>query len=377
MAPHLHLARQNFADLTQQPAAEPTPQPLQLAPGEFAILANANARGFQSAWRRGAFTGLRQEDIFVSHQATESEGMLRTALQHGYKALFFCGGDGTITHFLNDLRAALPNPIHQPYVGVIRLGTGNAVADTLRCGRAVDDLARLQDLTATAITPLPLLETEGLLCPFAGCGVDAQILNEYIALREKLAGTPLHKVVTGVRGYLVTGIFKTAPMMAATRTQQRVIAINEGATAYAVDKNGRILEHFRRGDVLYDGPMLMAAAGTIPYYGYRLRMFPAARLQADHFQLRIGMMNPLMAVYRLRRMWRGDLDQAQGAFDFLAQRVRLEFDAPMPFHIAGDAVGYRREVTFARCGRLFNFVRPLGASVLPLASTRLRTAAAR
>src|SRR5690606_30599267 len=109
-----------------------------------------------------------------------------------------------------------------------------------------------------------------------------------------------------------------------------------------------------------------AMVGSIPFYGYGLRMFPAATRLPDFFQVRVADMNPMAVVANLPRLWRGDLDRRHGVHDFVAQKVRFEFDGDVPFHIAGDAKGYRRDVTFSMSQRSFEFVRPLekGADIV-------------
>ena len=69
-----------------------------------------------------------------------------------------------------------------------------------------------------------------------------------------------------------------------------------GAVAFV---SGRTVEELAPGALLYRGPAMLVAAGTIPFYGYALRMFPFAGQRPGHLQLRLGTVNPLAAVANL------------------------------------------------------------------------------
>jgi len=332
--------------------------------GQYAVLVNRNARGFARAWRRGLFDGVPEDDLYVSSTLEESRSMVREIVESGYDSVFGAGGDGTIAHLVNSVRAVAPSISRQPRIGILRMGTGNALASFTRTDKAQADVTRLVRGTAVDAVHVPFIECEGSLTPFAGCGADARVLNDYIALKDKVADTPLERALTGVHGYLASGILKTVPSLLSPRTTRRIFVINDAPIAYAVNQHGDILETFRRGEVLYSGTALMAAVGSIPVYGYDMKMFPAANRLPGHFQVRVAQMSPLMVVPRLPALWRGDLGREHGIHDFLCSRVRFEFDGEMPFHLSGDAAGSRRDVTFAMSQRPFEFVRPVdGAPV--------------
>lgn len=333
-----------------------------LEPGDFAVVVNANARGYQRAKRAGMFAGLRADDLYESTSLADSERLVASLVEQGYRAIFAAGGDGTIAQLLNDLRAAVPNAAEQPRVGLLRMGTGNALASFVGTDRVEADLARLARGTRTEAVGVQLLECEGTLTPFTGCGADAGVLNDYIELKQRVSGTALERAMTGVRGYLLSGVLKTAPQLLAASQKRRVFVINEAPVAYAVNSRGDILQTFRRGDVLYSGPAMMVAAGAIPYYGYEMKMFPAAGRLPGLFQVRVAQMNPMMVVARLGKLWKGTMDREHGVHDFLTSRVRMEFDGEVPFHLSGDAAGYRREVSLKTSSRRFEFARLVDGS---------------
>lgn len=334
--------------------------------GQFAVLANRNARGFARASRRGLFDGIPSADLYVSRTIEESESMVREIVEAGYDAVFAAGGDGTVAHLVNTLRAVAPSQTRQPRIGVLRMGTGNALASFTRTDSAESDVGRLLRGTSVDAVHVPFIECEGMLTPFAGCGADAGVLNDYIKLKSRVEGTLVERALTGVRGYLAAGILKTVPGLLTPGSARRVFVVNDAPIAYAVNQHGDIVETFGRGEVLYSGKALMAAVGAIPFYGYDMKMFPAANRLPGHFQVRVAQMNPLMVVPRLPGLWRGELGAEQGIHDFLCSRVRFEFDGDVPFHISGDAAGSRREVTFAMSQRPFEFVRPVDGAPVTL-----------
>jgi diacylglycerol kinase family enzyme len=90
---------------------------------------------------------------------------------------------------------------------------------------------------------------------------------------------------------------------------------------------------------------MLVAAGTIPFYGYALRMFPFAGMHPGHLQLRVGTVNPLAAVANLRALWRGEWFPST-IHDFHAVAVSVRAARPMPLQIGGDAAGERTSVEF-------------------------------
>jgi diacylglycerol kinase family enzyme len=91
---------------------------------------------------------------------------------------------------------------------------------------------------------------------------------------------------------------------------------------------------------------MLAAASTIPYYGYGIRMFPFAGVDPGTMHLRVGVVQPLAVVANLAKMWRGEWFPPD-VQDFLASGVDVRFDRPVPFQLGGDAAGARTGLTLA------------------------------
>jgi diacylglycerol kinase family enzyme len=74
-------------------------------------------------------------------------------------------------------------------------------------------------------------------------------------------------------------------------------------------------------------------------------MFPHATKRAGRFQLRLVDMNPLQMGWNLAKVWRGQTPS--GIHDFYADSARVTFEDSMPYQLGGEAMGYRKEVTFS------------------------------
>ena len=109
---------------------------------------------------------------------------------------------------------------------------------------------------------------------------------------------------------------------------------------------------------------MLAAASTIPYYGYGVRMFPFAGLQPGRMHLRVGVVRPLAVVANLGRMWRGEWFPP-GVKDFLASAVDIRFERPVPLQIAGDAGGPRSELSLAVAPERMSLVDFSAPAALP------------
>jgi diacylglycerol kinase family enzyme len=91
---------------------------------------------------------------------------------------------------------------------------------------------------------------------------------------------------------------------------------------------------------------MMAAAGTVPYYGFGLKAFPFAARRPGAMQLRIiTQIGVPTVLWNLPRIWSGEF--AHPSFlDFHAERASVSFERPMPLQVGGDAEGWRDALTF-------------------------------
>src|SRR6185369_12574025 len=206
------------------------------------------------------------------------------------------------------------------------------------------DLARLRSDAGSR--DLRLVESEGMLSPFCGCGIDAIMLRDYGAVKSVLARGPFKRLAAGPVSYAVAATTRTVPSYLFRRTPHCRV-VNEGGDAFRIgEKGGTIGSPIRKGSLLYEGPAKVASVGTIPYYGFGLRFFPYAEDRPDRMQLRLSNITPAAFVANLRPIWRGEYEDPETTFDYFVDDVTIEMDPSTPFQIGGDVVGERSRVRF-------------------------------
>ena len=123
--------------------------------------------------------------------------------------------------------------------------------------------------------------------------------------------------------------------------------IKNGAScvAYRLGANGLpVGEPVAPGGLMFRGRLMMAAAGTIPVYGFNFKMFPFAGRRRGMMHLRIGAVSTASIIANLPSLWQGQWFP-EGIHDFHASEVNISFGSPMPFQVSGDAMGYREKLT--------------------------------
>ncbi len=315
-----------------------------------AVLLNARAKSVNEEVRQALSLVVPPEDLFLSRSQDEAADIADHVVARRYRTVFTGGGDGTFVSWVNRiLESAERRRTRPPRFGVLALGTGNAVAEMVGATprRHAQDLARFVAGQVPGSRRLDLVTCDGRRTPFAGVGVDAAVLNDYIWLKERLAGTPLQPLGLGVTGYGLAAALRSAPRALLERRPSYVEIVNTGGPAWRLDGTGRRTgPAIQRGDLLYAGPCMMAAASTVPYYGLGLKAFPYADKGAGQMQLRVASSIGVgTMVLNLHRIWSGAFSH-EGLLDFHVDRVALRFERPMPLQVGGDAEGWRDEVTF-------------------------------
>ncbi len=337
----------------------------------IAVLLNANARSVNARVTAQLQGVVPAEHLFLSRCAEEAHRIADTVIDRGYGTVFTGGGDGTFVSWVNHIldRAELEEA-PPPRFGVLPLGTGNAVAEVVGARRRglLDDLRRYLRGEVPSFRQLELLTVEGRRTPFAGVGVDAAILNDYNWLRQRLAGTRRAGLAAGVRGYGLAIAVRSAPRQIAQRRPPYCEIVNTGSTAWRLDGQGRrVGRPLDRGELLYAGPCMLAAAGTVPYYGFGLKAFPFALARPGAMQLRlvtdIGVASLL---WNVSRIWKGSFSHP-GLLDFQIERAEMAFDRPVPLQVGGDAEGERERVTFGMAPRSVEVVDYAGDAVRAVA----------
>jgi diacylglycerol kinase family enzyme len=342
--------------------------PVRHSQERVAILLNANAKAVSEQLRREVEQFVPPEDVYYSRSFDDARAIVKTVISRGYKTALTGGGDGTFIGYVNCLLdetarasggqertqggAALrlqPSPVRLPRFGVLKLGTGNSLANLTnsspRRAGVVEDILRARSGNAVKTRTLHLLQHEGKRAPFAGMGIDAAVLNDYVRVKESLAGNKMEFAGVGGAGYFWAIVGRTIPSVLAQRSAPSVEVVNLGAPVLQLGPDGKPLGRpIGHGEILYRGPCRLAAAGTVPCYGYNFQIFPFALKSPGRFQLRLTAMGVPWVLRNLPQIWRGQTPQS-GLLDFSCEKVSIKFDRDMPLQVGGDAEGYRREVT--------------------------------
>ncbi len=299
------------------------------------------------------------ENLYLTNSLEEAEEATRQILARGYSRVVAGGGDGTLSILMDQLcrtaEAAAPGEQPDlPTIGVLKLGTGNALASHVGASSVRRDLGRLSGVEtrrslggsrpgfSEVSVPLHLIEAEGRLSFFAGAGVDAMILNDYMAVKKQLR-RHFARMGEGIGAYLLATFGRTVPRLMTTARDRPVARIiNLGRPAHRLNSRGLPTADapIPTGGLLYEGPVLMASAGTLPYYGGGMVMFPWACDRAGHMQLRIA--NPPVShlIRNIKDVWNGRYTH-ETLQDFHVTHVSMEFDRPFPVQVAGDAEGWQ------------------------------------
>lgn len=311
-------------------------------PQRVAIVLNGNARAVNENLIRELAEIVQDETLFVSRSAEQSKFIARTIVNKGYDVVFCGGGDGTFSQCVSDILDL--HPANPPAFGILPLGTGNALAKAL-CASVPDMPGLAADLHLSqrpdARIDLPLLRIDGRLAPFAGLGLDAFILRDYQGLNAQMKKTPMAALAKGLMGYAFS-ISTRSVWRFLIQPEQRVIIRNEGAPACRINAQGKTIgAPMPRGEILYKGPMAIAAASTIPFYGFGLCLFPQAMLRRDRFQLRVGSIDTLSLLANIPHLFRGDF-QDHRIHDYFCTAISIYLEKPIGFQIGGDDLGQRK-----------------------------------
>jgi len=314
-------------------------------PRRVAVVVNGRAKNVTAEVISTLDRILEGSDLFVSRRIEDAREIAQTLVHRQYDTVLTGGGDGTFTVMVTEVvREARKKGLPLPRFGLLKLGTGNALAWVVGArdvkGMEVEaDIRRLCEEAGSRT--MRLIEVEGIITPFCGLGADARVLADYGWVKAHLGSTRLKRFGTGPTGYALASLTRTLPsLLFAGMTSCKVV--NAGGEAYRVGPHGSVIGRpVRSGELLYQGPMRLCALSTIPYYGYGFRMFPFAEDRPDRMQLRLSTIKPHEFLYHLKDIWRGEYQNPSCLFDFLVERVTLEFEPAAPLQVGGDSRGER------------------------------------
>ncbi len=312
----------------------------------LAIVVNANAKRGGRRVAAQIARALPGATVKLTKSIGELEAWLKSMPRP--RCIVSAGGDGTAVALLNALHHVTPADERFPPIGTLPLGTGNAWAHALGAKKLDVCVKALQRQTG----PLPtrrygLLECEGTLTFFAGCGWDAEVLSDFKAQVEQ---SPSGRLAKSVWGYLSSMLLRTAPK-AVLQGRPHVLIENLADEAYTMTREGELVRmpDVKRGTVLYEGMASVAGAATCPEFGYRFRAYPNATRMLGHMNVRIYDETTLRAITQIPKLWVGAPLPAM--HDFFSTHVKMTFSRSIPLQIGGEAIGTRQTVEYRASSR--------------------------
>lgn len=270
--------------------------------------------------------------------------VIRRDVARGLDLIVLGGGDGTVVMGLTLLAEACRGAGKpEPAIGILRLGSGNAIADTVGAGDdAAGDLARLVRGDGVWRT-VPLLDVLGVRAPFVGLGVDALLLEDHHAVGRVLDRVPgAKRFVGGAARYALSVALRSVPRFA-RGTRPNAVVTNLGAPAIEMARTGPTGRTLPVGDVLWRGACTLIAGATIPFFGFGLKMFAFTGARRDRFHLRCGDAGLFEIMRSTPAAFRGEYF-SDHVRDFLCDRVAIELDIESPIEAGGELLGRRRRV---------------------------------
>lgn len=277
----------------------------------------------------------------------QARDIVRAEVARGLDLIVLGGGDGTVVMGLTLIaEACRGSGKPEPAVGILRLGSGNAIADTVGAtDEPVDDLVRLM-AGEGQWTTVPMLDVLGVRAPFFGMGVDAQLLEDQEAVGRIVDRLPGGKrLVGGATRYALSVATRSLPRFA-TAKRPNAIVTNLGTPAIEMARTGPTGRTLPPGTVIWNGAVTLVAGATIPFFGFGLKMFAFAGSHAGRFHLRCGDVGLFEILRNTPAAFRGDYF-SDNVRDFLCDRVAIELDADAAVEAGGELLGKRRRVELA------------------------------
>ena len=308
-------------------------------------IVNAHARGLTTRLRARLEHTLPGHVRFTAN-LDEARATIRAELRRGADLVILGGGDGTAVMGLTLIGEACRGlGKREPALAVLRMGSGNAIANTVGAGDdVIADLERLSRGGGTRRV-IPMLEVLGVRAPFVGVGIDAQLLEDHEAINRLVDRVPVARRVGGTGRYALSVALRSIPRFAFA-ARANAIVTNLGRDAIEMHADRTSTASGASGDELWRGPCTLVAGATIPYFGLGLKMFAFTGTREDVFQLRCGEPRLLEIMRNLPAAFRGEYfsDRVR---DFLCDRVAIELDREVAIEAGGELLGRRSRIELA------------------------------
>jgi diacylglycerol kinase family enzyme len=302
-------------------------------------IVNANGRGLTSKLRTRLERTL-PGNVRFTESLDEARTTIRAEIRRGTDLVILGGGDGTVVMGLTLIGEACRGyGKREPMIAVLRMGSGNAIADTVAASDdVIADLSRLSRGAGTQRV-LPLLDVLGVRAPFVGMGLDAQLLEDHEAVGRIVDRLPGARFVGGTARYALSVALRSVPRFA-LGTRPNAVVTNLGRDAIEMTQAGA---GRARGGELWRGPCTLVAGATIPYFGFGLKMFAFADSLRDAFHLRCGEPGLFEIMRSTPAAFRGEYFSAN-VHDFMCDKVAIELDREAAIEAGGELLGRRSRV---------------------------------
>jgi diacylglycerol kinase family enzyme len=306
-------------------------------------IVNGNARRLRGRLR-GKLARALPGAVVLTHSLEEARGAIRAEIARGVDLIVLGGGDGTVVMGLTLIGEACRGAGRpEPAIGVLRLGSANAIADAV--GASTDpatDLARLARGGGTWRS-MRMLHVLGFRAPFVGMGVDAQVLEDRETIARIVDRVPGARWLVGDAARSAISIALRSVQRLATPSRVHAVISNLGSPAIEMKHGGPTGRAIATGDVLWKGTCTLVAGSTIPYFGFGLKLFVFAGARGDRFHLRCGDAGRPPLLRGAPAAFRGDSFSEQ-IRDFLCDRVQIELDDEVAIEAGGELLGRRRQL---------------------------------
>jgi diacylglycerol kinase family enzyme len=277
----------------------------------------------------------------------DARATVRAEIRRGADLIVLGGGDGTVVMGLTLIgEACRAAGKHEPTIGILRLGSGNAIADTVGASNdVIEDFERIVRGAGTRHR-MPLLEVLGVRAPFVGMGVDALLLEDHAAIDRAVDRVPVaRRFIGGASRYALAVALRSVPRFA-TGARPNAVVINRGAPAIEMGRIGPTGRQEPPGTVLWRGACTLVAGATIPFFGFGLKMFAFATTRHDKFHLRCGDAGLFEIMRSTPAAFRGEYF-SDHVTDYLCDKVSIELDRETAIEAGGELLGRRNHVELA------------------------------
>jgi diacylglycerol kinase family enzyme len=310
------------------------------------VLLNKNARKVNARMVDRIKKQAPHADIFVTQNMVEAEQALSKVANGRYDICFTGGGDGTVCHAVTRL-SELSTKRSAPPIGVLPLGTGNAIASYLESPN-VDacvqnpQLAQKDSLSfpeMTVITEQGQKPITPRKAAFGGFGWDSFVLDRYFKWRDICKNNPiLNPIGEGLLAYLIAGLGWAVPELLIRQPRWKITVRNGSDEALQVTNDGQILKRIAPGELIYQGHARLFSFGTCPFFGFRMKALPLAATTSKMMQVRIADFSPMITALYLPKIWKGKFTHPK-LWDFLVSDFEVTLSSETALQMGGDVIG--------------------------------------